>query len=71
MSITLLIPAGFYPTNHLDASVNSENYLYNLMTGNLGLYTAHQKKPGVHWSLLPQIHEEIKAGIHRTPLPIS
>jgi fatty acid desaturase len=30
------------------------------MTCNLGLHTAHHKRPGVHWSLLPQIHEEIK-----------
>ncbi len=52
--------AGHYPTSHRDASVNRDHRLYNLMTGNLGLHTAHHKRPGLHWSLLPAIHEQIK-----------
>ncbi len=52
--------AGCYPTDHHDASRNRTSPLYNFMTCNLGLHTAHHKRPGVHWSLLPQIHEEIK-----------
>lgn len=52
--------AGLYPTNHNDASLNRINPLYNFMTCNLGYHTAHHKRPGVHWSLLPKIHDEIK-----------
>lgn len=51
--------AGFYPTNHFDASFNNTNPLYNYMTCNLGLHTAHHYRPGVHWSLLPALHAEI------------
>lgn len=56
--------AGHYPTDHYDASVNCINPLFNYLSCNLGYHTAHHKRPGVHWSLLPQIHEEIK---HRIP----
>lgn len=51
--------AGHYPTDHYDASVNIVNPLYNWMTCNLGYHTAHHKRPGLHWSLLPEMHEEI------------
>ena len=44
--------------------MNNVNPLFNYVTCNLGYHTAHHKRPGVHWSLLPQIHEEIK---HRIP----
>jgi fatty acid desaturase len=56
--------AGFHSTSHDDASMNNVNPLFNYVTCNLGYHTAHHKRPGVHWSLLPQIHEEIK---HRIP----
>lgn len=56
--------AGVYPTNHYDASRNNTNALFNYITCNLGYHTAHHKRPGVHWSLLPEIHDEIK---HRIP----
>jgi fatty acid desaturase len=56
--------AGAYPTSHYDASRNNTNPLFNYLTCNLGYHTAHHKRPGVHWSLLPKIHEEIK---HRIP----
>ena len=52
--------AGHYPTNHYDASVSNTNPLFNYLTCNLGYHTAHHKRPGVHWSQLPKIHEEIK-----------
>jgi fatty acid desaturase len=52
--------AGKYPTSHYDASHNNLNPLFNWMTCNLGFHTAHHKRPGVHWSLLPAVHEEIK-----------
>jgi fatty acid desaturase len=52
--------AGCETDNHLVGSFNRDNRLYNWMTGNLGLHTAHHSRPGVHWSLLPQIHEDLK-----------
>jgi fatty acid desaturase len=52
--------AGCPTSNHLVGSLNRDNRIYNFLTGNLGLHTAHHKRPGVHWSLLPRIHEEIK-----------
>jgi fatty acid desaturase len=52
--------AGFHPTSHYDASFNNVNPLFNWMTCNLGYHTAHHKRPGVHWSLLPKLHDEIK-----------
>lgn len=51
--------AGFHPTSHYDASFNNTNPVYNWMTCNLGLHTAHHLRPGVHWSLLPEVHAEI------------
>jgi fatty acid desaturase len=52
--------AGQYTTSHYDASRNNTNPLFNYITCNLGYHTAHHKRPGVHWSLLPKIHDEIK-----------
>jgi fatty acid desaturase len=52
--------AGLPPDNHLVASRNRDNRLFNLLTGNLGLHTAHHKRPGLHWSLLPELHQEIR-----------
>ena len=37
---------------------------YNILTGNLGYHTAHHIKFGLHWSLLPELHEKIK---HKIP----
>ncbi len=55
--------AGCAPNNHLDASRNRVHPIYNVLTGNLGLHTAHHKRPGLHWSLLPELHEEIRSQI--------
>jgi fatty acid desaturase len=52
--------AGCTPNTHLDSSRNRENRIYNTMTGNLGLHTAHHKRPGMHWSLLPELHGQIR-----------
>jgi fatty acid desaturase len=52
--------AGHHPTSHYDASFNITNPVYNYMTCNLGFHTAHHKRPGIHWSLLPELHESIK-----------
>lgn len=45
------------------ASRNNVGKIYNLLTGNLGLHTAHHYKQGVHWSKLPELHEKIKSKI--------
>ncbi len=52
--------AGCPQNDPLVASRNRDNRIYNALTGNLGLHTAHHKRPGLHWSLLPELHEEIR-----------
>ncbi len=52
--------AGSPTDDHIVGSFNRDNRLYNWMTGNLGLHSAHHSRPGVHWSLLPLVHAEIK-----------
>lgn len=45
------------------ASYNNTSKLYNWITGNLGYHTAHHYKHGIHWSKLPELHEQIKPKI--------
>lgn len=52
--------SGLDTTNKYEASRNNLNKFYNITTGNLGYHTAHHCKQGVHWSLLPELHEKIK-----------
>jgi fatty acid desaturase len=52
--------AGCPGNSHVDASRNRDNRIYNALTGNLGLHTAHHKRPGLHWSLLPELHAKIR-----------
>lgn len=52
--------AGLHATDHLEASTNRTSAIYNYLTCNLGYHTAHHKRPGVHWSLLPAIHAELE-----------
>lgn len=49
-----------------EASYNNTNRLFNLLTGNLGYHTAHHHRQGLHWSKLPELHEEIKSRISPT-----
>jgi fatty acid desaturase len=55
--------AGCPQGNHLEASRNRTSPLFNVLTGNLGLHTAHHRRPGLHWSLLPELHQEIRSEI--------
>jgi fatty acid desaturase len=46
--------------SHEVASNNMVQPFYNWVTGNLGLHTAHHSRPGVHWSELAAVHEQLK-----------
>jgi len=71
MIISLLFTACVSPDYHaglvaddpFEASFNNTNRLFNLMTGNLGYHTAHHYRQGLHWSKLPELHEQIKSRI--------
>lgn len=52
--------AGLDTQDQFCASHNKTSRWYNLITGNLGYHTAHHYKQGVHWSKLPELHEQIK-----------
>lgn len=51
--------AGRSTATHFVASFNILQPFYNWWTGNLGYHTAHHYKPGVHWSKLRELHDDI------------
>ena len=55
--------AGLESETELEASYNITDKWHNLLTGNLGYHTAHHIRPGLHWSKLPQFHQEIESKI--------
>lgn len=55
--------AGLDTQNEFEASHNQTARWFNFLTGNLGYHTAHHYKQGVHWSKLPELHEQIKSKI--------
>jgi len=56
--------AGLDTDDPFAASRDNTSRWYNLVTGNLGYHTAHHYKQGIHWSKLPELHEQIK---HKIP----
>lgn len=58
--VTYAHHAGLDVDNDFEASYNIMTPIYNKLTGNLGYHTAHHHKQGLHWSLLPALHEKIK-----------
>jgi len=56
--------AGLTTDDPYAASYNLESPLYNFVSANLGLHTAHHLRPGVHWSKLPELHATIR---HKIP----
>ena len=55
--------AGLDSETDLEASYNITDKWHNLLTGNLGYHTAHHIRPALHWSKLPQFHQEIESTI--------
>jgi fatty acid desaturase len=48
-----------------EASYNIMNRTFNVLTGNLGYHTAHHHRQAVHWSKLPELHQQIAEKIPR------
>jgi fatty acid desaturase len=55
--------SGLQTDDVFSASYNNTGTVYNLLTGNLGYHTAHHYKQGLHWSKLPELHEQLVGNI--------
>lgn len=57
--------SGLESDNPYESSYNIVTPWYNIVTGNLGYHTAHHIKWGLHWSKLPEFHNEIQDKIDK------
>jgi fatty acid desaturase len=55
-------------TNEYDSANNFLNFYYTVLSFNEGYHVAHHSKPGLHWSLLPYLHEEVERSRLDEPL---
>jgi fatty acid desaturase len=46
-----------------EASYNNTGPIFNFLTGNLGYHTAHHYRQGLHWSKLPELHQQLAGRI--------
>lgn len=60
VTINLLQHDGCDPSSDYDHSRNFTGTVLNWWLLNNGYHTAHHMCPGVHWSQLPRLHEEIR-----------
>jgi beta-carotene hydroxylase len=49
-------------TGKYDSANNFVNFYYTVLSFNEGYHVAHHLNPGVHWSLLPNIHDVVERG---------
>ena len=60
LAINLIQHDGCDPDSEYNHSRNFVGRWINWCTFNNGYHTAHHLRPGLHWSLLPQLHEQIR-----------
>lgn len=49
-------------TGKYDSANNFVNFYYTVLSFNEGYHVAHHLTPGVHWSLLPDVHDVVERG---------
>jgi fatty acid desaturase len=49
-------------TGKYDSANNFVNFYYTVLSFNEGYHVAHHLNPGLHWSLLPNIHDVVERG---------
>lgn len=58
--------AGLEERDHVTASRTYLSPVYNWLAFNVGYHAAHHYQPSLHWSRLPQLHENIRQAIPET-----